>query len=142
MENLENNNLKHIDPRYVREKFLLLPIDSVDTLGEAVKPNSRNCEPLIAMEARSFSDETLVLASTKLISKGLVEHEFGGAGARNALQSGVEIAEKNVLITTSRSDEALAEALWFFIYAAVRAINYQATCKDWVSASIGDTCSS
>ena len=150
MENLRNQVAASLSVSEFNKEFHFISLPTLDALAEEIKTASPNFALFLGMDARSVNDSTLMFVADKLFSKGLaylcawgtdckrIEHIFDQVVIGNCLASGIEVTQNNVVMTTSHEGETISEALWFFIYAAIPARDYEPTCKDWVVVSVGD----
>ncbi len=99
----------------------------------------------LACDASAVPDETVLTVAREAIGQGLsylcawgpdcgrVHDLFDNA----AVEKDPNPTEDSVIMTTWHWDDTLDEALWFFVYSAWPAPDYESTCGSWLAVAMG-----
>jgi len=125
----------------------LCPSETIEDLADKTTPRSPNFGLFVALNALHVTDESILRAAKKLLSKGLAclcawgpdcarVHDLFDVAAREIND---ELSGDDVIMTTWHSDESIEEALWFFIECEFVTGKFTQTCKDWIIAPISNS---
>src|ERR1700683_4550325 len=118
--------------------------DKIENMADKITPRSPNFGLFVALNAQHVTDDSILKAAKRLLSKGLAclcawgpdckrVHDLFDVAAREIND---ELSGNNVIMTTWHSDESIVEALGFFIHCEFVTEKFEKTCKDWIIASI------
>jgi hypothetical protein len=124
------------------------PVENFEDLLREIQPTSRYFGLFLALDGRGGDDDLIRSVADGLVAKGLASccvwgpecepfHDLvdGAAFAENSLNEGRD----DVIMTTWHDHDTLPEALWYFVECAIATPKYEATCTDWIAASVGST---
>jgi hypothetical protein len=138
---------EHPTDGFLPERFFYLcPADSIEDLGQKIGNGSVNFALFLAMNANGIADGNVVQGARKLLSEGLASlcawgpdcervHDLFDVAAHDVNS---KLSGDDVVMTTWHSDEAMEEALWYFVRASFVTDNFAKTCRDWIISPISN----
>ncbi len=140
MLQLEDFGINQVSERQIY--FLELP--GLSDLSASLHLSSRYFTLLLACDARHISNDVIAQAAGSLIKQGLVYVCAWGADCARVedifdeviVEINPDETEKSVIMTTQHDDESLDEALWYLLYVAFAADDYEEDCRAEVIAVV------
>lgn len=128
-------------------KLYTLDISTLSEILPSLSSIGKHFALLLACDARSFPDETLIELGEALIRRGLAYlvtwgpdcervHDMVDMAEREVV---AELPPESVVMTTWHSDESLAEAFWYFLYCTYPDEAYADTCKSAIAVTVGNS---
>lgn len=134
------------DDDFPAKTVSLCAAGSLTHLSSLIQPSDRHFVLFLALDAGKLRTDLVNSAAKMLLDKGMVYVCVWGPDCEKVedifdeeiIQRNPDETDGNVVITTCHKEEALSEAVWFFLNCAWPAADYQHSCSDWVAAVIGN----
>jgi hypothetical protein len=135
------------DSPFADRRYYSVDASSASEVAAAIPASERHFVLFLAWDASRETDESVRKLARSLFAKGLAYLVAWGPDCSRVhdlfdfvgIDEGWDLTPESVVMTTWHDDEALASALWFFLFNTIPDEAYEATCQAGLAVAIDNS---